>query len=82
MAVAVAMRMSAAPKMQVGVGVPGQLPENIKESDGDERPAGDPGEEGPDPRAQRDPEPGDDETEHGGKRRVTGGGEGGDEQRF
>ncbi len=58
----------------------GQLPENIKEPESDERPAGDPGKERADAVAQGDPEPGDAEAEHGRERSMARGGERGDEQ--
>ena len=63
----------AGSKMQMRVCVTGKLPDDIKEPEKNERAARDPREPGPDAIAQRDAEPGDDETEGGGKSGVPGG---------
>ncbi len=77
---AMIMRMAAASEMKMGMRASGQLPKNIKEPEGDEGPAGDPGKKRADAIAQGDPEPGHDQAESSGESSVASGGEGRDEQ--
>ena len=69
----VIVRVRAVGEMEMGMRPAGQLPNDVKKPEENERAPRNPRKPAPNPIAQRDPEPGDEQAEQSGETRVPGG---------